>query len=568
MLETFLMRINISTKLWAILSAAFLVLCFGSAFHLHDLRGRLLTNRQAELRHLTETAVGVLERFHGLSSSGALSEAEARREAIATIKALRYEGNEYFWLNDMVPLMVMHPFKPDLDGTDLRQFADPDGKRLFVEFVEAVKQHGGGFVGYQWPKPGADQPVPKLSYVRGFAPWGWVVGTGVYIDDIDAAFWREAVKVGVLGLLALIFLGAGAVLMARSITRPLASALEMAERVAEGDLSRDAEVQGTDEVSRMLGAMQAMVLKLREIVGGTMRSVDQVSHAADAIAQDNLDLSQRTDEQAASLAEVAASMEELTATVSNSAENAGRAHQLAVAARERAERGGAAIERTVGAMSAIAACSREIADIITVVDEMAFQTNLLALNAAVEAARAGEQGRGFAVVAGEVRRLAQRSAESAKQIKALINDTVAKVDGGSKLVAESGATLKEIVTAVKGLSDTVAEIAEATREQASGFEQINQAVTQMDQVTQKNAELVGRAAATGEEVRAQTRELQRAMAFFRHGEEPARAQSHRQRLASQASSRPQPLPGGASTRHPVAPAHAAGEASSLGAMDF
>ena len=235
----------------------------------------------------------------------------------------------------------------------------------------------------------------------------------------------------------------------------------------------------------------------------------------EVVRKGNISLSQRTEEQASSLEETASSMEEMTSTVKQTADNAGQANQLAIAARSQAEKGGAVVGKAVGAMSAINASSRKIADIIGVIDEIAFQTNLLALNAAVEAARAGEQGRGFAVVASEVRNLAGRSATAAKEIKALIQDSVGKVEEGSKLVDQSGQTLEEIVQAVKKVTDIVAEIAAASQEQSTGIEQVNKAVMQMDEVTQQNAALVEQAAAAAEAIVEQTQALSQQVAVYR-----------------------------------------------------
>ncbi|MDG4606380.1 MAG: methyl-accepting chemotaxis protein, partial [Candidatus Contendobacter sp.] len=253
----------------------------------------------------------------------------------------------------------------------------------------------------------------------------------------------------------------------------------MTEQVAQGDLT--VRFTDTGKETGVYAAMRDMAAQLKDMVGQVTQATGQVNSAAAEIAQGSADLAQRTEEQASALEETASSMEELTSTVKQSADNAGQANQLASAARAQAEQGGQVVERAVVAMSAINQSSRKIADIIGVIDEIAFQTNLLALNAAVEAARAGEQGRGFAVVAGEVRKLAQRSADAAKEIKGLITDSVAKVEDGSKLVEQSGHTLKEIVGAVKKVSDIVAEMAAASREQASGIEQVNKAILQMDQ---------------------------------------------------------------------------------------
>ena len=244
----------------------------------------------------------------------------------------------------------------------------------------------------------------------------------------------------------------------------------------------------------------------------------EVQTGAEEISKGNTNLSQRTEEQASSLEETASSMEEMTSTVKQTADNAGQANQLAMAARQQAEKGGAVVSAAVTAMGGINVASKKIADIIGVIDEIAFQTNLLALNAAVEAARAGEQGRGFAVVATEVRNLAGRSATAAKEIKALIQDSVARVDEGSKLVDESGRTLEEIVSAVKKVTDIVAEIAAASREQSSGIEQVNKAVMQMDESTQQNAALVEQATAASQAIVEQAQSLNGMIARYQVGE--------------------------------------------------
>ena len=306
-------------------------------------------------------------------------------------------------------------------------------------------------------------------------------------------------------------------LLVRIIQRPIggepAEMAAITEKIAGGDLT--VRFTHTGHETGIYAAMRDMTGQLQEMVGKVTQATDQVSAAAGQIAQGSADLSQRTEEQASALEETASSMEELTSTVKQSADNAGQANSLAGAARTQAEQGGQVVDQAITAMSAINQSSRKIADIIGVIDEIAFQTNLLALNAAVEAARAGEQGRGFAVVAGEVRKLAQRSADAAKEIKTLITDSVAKVEDGSELVDRAGQTLRAIMTSVKKVSDIVAEMAAAAREQASGIEQVNKAILQMDQVTQQNAALVEETAAASQAMGGQARELQQLMGFFK-----------------------------------------------------
>lgn len=339
------------------------------------------------------------------------------------------------------------------------------------------------------------------------------------IADIDAAQVRNRyVTLTILVLSLLILAGFGWALI-MSIRKPIEHVQRVLNEIRQGRLGHDLVVEGSDEISEMMEALAEMDAKLSEIVSEVRSSSDSVSAAAVQISQGNDDLSQRTQEQASSLEETASSMEEMTATVKQNADNARQANQLAAGAREQAEKGGEVVTNAVGAMREINASSKKIADIIGVIDEIAFQTNLLALNAAVEAARAGEQGRGFAVVATEVRNLAQRSAKAAHEIKDLINDSVAKVDGGSKLVEESGDMLQKIRDSVRKVTDIVAEIAAASQEQSAGIEQVNSAVMEMDQMTQQNAALVEEASAASRSMDEQASLLIEKVSFFHIGDE-------------------------------------------------
>jgi methyl-accepting chemotaxis protein len=295
------------------------------------------------------------------------------------------------------------------------------------------------------------------------------------------------------------------------------------EKSQAGDLTARITIEGKHGAFEHLSAgINALVENMMVVVKRIKAAASEVEGGAEEISRGNANLSQRTEEQASNLEETASSMEEMTSTVKQTADNAGQANQLALAARQQAEKGGAVVSSAVSAMGGINTASRKIADIIGVIDEIAFQTNLLALNAAVEAARAGDQGRGFAVVATEVRNLAGRSATAAKEIKALIHDSVTKVDAGSKLVDESGRMLEEIVTSVKKVTDIVAEIAAASREQSSGIEQVNKAVMQMDASTQQNAALVEQAAAASQAIVDQAHALNATIAHYNVGE-PERA---------------------------------------------
>ena len=309
-----------------------------------------------------------------------------------------------------------------------------------------------------------------------------------------------------------------------SIVTPLRGAVSVARRVAQGDLTVQVRPGGRDETGQLLEALAGMTTSLRSLVGEVASGARTVSDTSSQIARGNVDLSERTEQQASTLEETASSMEELTSTVSQNADNARQARQLAVGASEVARKGGRVVGDVVSTMTGISESSRKIADIIGVIDSIAFQTNILALNAAVEAARAGEQGRGFAVVAAEVRNLAQRSAAAAKEIKGLIGESVAKVEAGTRLVDAAGQTMEEIVESVKKVSDLIAEIAAASQEQSSGIEQVNTAVAQMDQVVQQNAALVEEATAATESMKDQAGALLEMVARFKLQEQAARPQ--------------------------------------------
>ncbi|APD13555.1 methyl-accepting chemotaxis protein [Pandoraea pulmonicola] len=334
-------------------------------------------------------------------------------------------------------------------------------------------------------------------------------------ESAAASYHAAFVATVVLILLALGVNIVIALVITRSITVPISRCVDIAETVARGDLSSRIEVQGRDELAQLLGSLRDMNTKLSQVVGQVRNSSESIATGSAQIAAGNTDLSSRTEQQAASLEETAASMEELTTTVKQNAENAEQGNMLASNASQIAVRGGDVVRQVVDTMREISDGSARVADITSVIEGIAFQTNILALNAAVEAARAGEQGRGFAVVAGEVRTLAQRSANAAKEIKELIDASTRQVNQGEKLVAEAGSTMDEVVHAVKRVTDLMAEIAAASTEQRTGIEQVNQAVMQMDAVTQQNAALVEEASAAAQSMAAQSSGLRELVSIFK-----------------------------------------------------
>jgi methyl-accepting chemotaxis protein len=368
----------------------------------------------------------------------------------------------------------------------------------------------------------------------------------------EDTYYSGRILLGAAGLIALILGALLARVISRSITQPLIRAVGVAQAVAAGDLTSRVEIVAQDETGQLLQALSDMNTHLQNIVGQVRSGTETIASASGQIASGNMDLSSRTEQQAGSLEETASSMEQLTSTVKQNGDNARQANALAASASDVAVRGGAIVSQVVETMGSINESSRKIADIIGVIDGIAFQTNILALNAAVEAARAGEQGRGFAVVASEVRNLAQRSAGAAKEIKELIVDSVEKVEAGSKLVNQAGATMDEIVASVKRVTDIVGEITAAGHEQEVGIEQINKAISQMDTVTQQNAALVEEAAAAAGALQELADNLAQVMAVFKV-DAATRQAPRRQQMAALGNARAEPAPraerkrGGANT---------------------
>ncbi|RQT65980.1 methyl-accepting chemotaxis protein [Burkholderia cepacia] len=511
-------RMSLNRKLWLALALVWIGLLGVGAWSAYETRATMLAERKAGIANLVDSAAGIVKAYHALAQGGTLPEADAKRDALASLAAMRYGDSGYVFVMDSKPVVLMHPTLPKLVGTQVGDYLDPDGKPLFVTILNAAKETGSGFAEYRGRLPHSETAVPKISYVTRFTPWDWNISSGVFLKEIDTIYYRT-----LLGHLAVVFvigfvISAAMLVIIRNVRGSLGGepdeAAALAARIAQGDLTQPVPVRAGDRTS-MMAAMHDMQARLQATIGGIRQSAGSIASASRQISAGNDDLSQRTEEQAASLEETAASMEQLTATVKQNADNARQASGLANNASEIARTGSDVVNRVIGTMGEIDDSSRKIADIIGVIEGIAFQTNILALNAAVEAARAGEQGRGFAVVAGEVRSLAQRSATAAKEIRELIVDSVERVRNGSTLVGQAGTTMGEILQAVARVTDIMGEIAAASEEQASGITQVGRAVTQMDQVTQQNAALVEEAAAAAASLQEQAARLRDAVGAFR-----------------------------------------------------
>ncbi|KGW06359.1 methyl-accepting chemotaxis protein [Burkholderia pseudomallei] len=514
-------RMSLNRKLWLALALVWVGLLGVGAWSAFETRTTMLAERKEGMANLVDSAAGVVKAYYALAQSGKMSDEDARRDALERLAAMRYGDSGYLFVMDSKPVVLMHPTLPKLVGTQVGDYLDPDGKRLFVTILNAAKAGGHGFAEYRGRLPHSETAVPKISYVTRFAPWDWNISSGVFLKDIDTVYYETLVgHLAVVFVIGLVITAAMLVII-RNVRASLGGepdeAASLAARIAAGDLTRPVAVRAGDGTS-MMAAMRDMQGRLRSTIGGIRRAAESIAAASHEIASGNHDLSQRTEQQAASLEETAASMEELTATVKQNAENARQASGLANNASEIALKGNDVVSRVIGTMGEINDSSRKIADIIGVIDDIAFQTNILALNAAVEAARAGEQGRGFAVVAGEVRSLAQRSATAAKEIKQLIDASVERVNNGSALVGQAGETMTEILQAVRRVTDIMGEIAAASEEQSSGISQVGRAVTQMDEMTQQNAALVEEAAAAASSLQEQAARLRESVSAFQVGD--------------------------------------------------
>ncbi|QQX61693.1 methyl-accepting chemotaxis protein [Pseudomonas chlororaphis] len=503
-----LRRMSISRRLWLILIVAVLMLMTLGMLMLKQIRDDLYQAKAQKTQHVVQTANGVLAYFQGLESAGSLDRATAQKQALSAIRGLRYDQSDYFWINDLTPVMVMHPTNPKLDGQNLAAIRDPDGFAVFNEMVAIAKAKGAGMVNYRWPKPGASEPVQKTSYVQLFQPWGWIIGSGVYIDDVQAEFRSQVVKASVVGIAIALLMALLVLLIARSIVRPLQETVHAMANIASGesDLTRTLDTHGQDEVTELARHFNGFTAKLRLVVS-------QLQVSASALAQSSTDLGsnasqaqERSQQQSQQMELVATAINQVTYGVQDVAKNAEHAASEMRDAEAQAQQGqvnidgslqqigrlSATIDQAVEVIRTLAQESTQIGSVLEVIHSIAEQTNLLALNAAIEAARAGEQGRGFAVVADEVRLLAQRTQKSTAEIQSMIerlqghSEAAVKVIGDSSRASQqtieqaglAGESLNAIGQALRNLNGLNASIASATLQQAHVVEDINQNVTQ------------------------------------------------------------------------------------------
>lgn len=470
---------SISQKLLLMIGVAVAGLLALSGVWLSGEWSRILAEKQEKCRGLLEVPYSLVVKYHQLEAEGKLSRAEAQGRALDDIRVLRYDETNYFWINDLHPTMIMHPVNAKLDGKDLTEIKDPAGKAMFLEMVNVVKKDGGGFVPYMWPKPGKDKPQPKLSYVKEFEPWGWVLGTGIYIDDVDAIRRAESLKAVGVSLLSLLVLLSISVITGRAIVSGLRGANHRIQDIARGDLSgAEIEVRSADEIGELTEALNKMQGSLRAMVSSVASSAVRIASAGEEFSATSQQITTNSEETSAqanvvssatehvnqNLQTVATSSEEISASIREIAKNAAMAAKVA----GEAQKAAADTHAAIGNLNEV---SQRIGQVVKVINSIARKTDLLALNATVEAARAGAAGSGFAVVANEVKVLAQQTATATEDITKRIAD----IQSGAKGAVEAIALISTIVGQVNDFASTVAA---AVEEQSATMNEMSRNVTE------------------------------------------------------------------------------------------
>ena len=542
-------ELKITYKLWIIVAAALLSLIVAEGVSLVSLRQDLYEEKRTLTRNVVETAFGTVQYYYNQAKEGKITEEEARRKAIDVVKTLRYEGEEYFFISDMKNVMVCHPYF-DLEGKDLSDLKDvKTGKRFVAAFVDKAKTEGAGFVDYYWKRPGSEAHVPKITYVKGFPPWGWVVASGVYVDDVDRAFRSKALKLGLVPVVFTLIILAISWKVGTSITRPLFAAKEGMQRVADGDLRISGEREmleragSRDEIGQLLAALHHMRKSLESLIGQVQLSGIQVTSCTTQIASSARQLEATVAEQAASIREVTSTTKEISATSEDLAHTMEGVSQTASETAGMGEEGRSKLSHMQSSMQEfikatsyissklgiISEKANKISGIVTTINKISDQTNLLSLNAAIEAEKAGEYGKGFSVVAREITRLSDQTAIATKDIEYMVKEMQASVssgvmemdrfaDGVRRSVADVeriGEQLGLIIDQVKALTPQFESVAQGMHGQVEGAQQIAEAMVQLSAASDQTRDSLSEYKRVTEQLNSAVQSLQSEVSRFR-----------------------------------------------------
>lgn len=511
-------------------------------FSLFDFRTQLQNSREVQSRELVSSAHSIVNHYYQKTIRGELDEAQAQQAAKDAVAAIRYDNSNYVFISDINANVVMHPVKPELNGKDLSNMTDPDGVYVFRSFAEIAKTQGEGRLNYRWPHPQHTDPVAKISYVKQFPAWGWVIGTGVYLDDIQAMFVDKAIQTGLILLFTVPFIVMLATIIARSITSPLTDITKLMRDVAHGNLTGSVAVNSRDELGKLATNVNETIDELRVLikhVGSSCSQIREASENAAATTQQTFAGVKRQHEETEALA---TAMHEMSMTAQEVADTAERTATTSHEADTAAHQGNVIVDNTIGRINDVAGemkrllttisqlerDTEEVENILNVISEISDQTNLLALNAAIEAARAGDQGRGFAVVADEVRQLAKRTQVSTEQIRSLnerlksaCHNAVGMMRSGHEhtensahSAREAGDYIHSIVDQVNLIMDMNTMVATAVKEQSAVAEDMNRNITNISMIAEETSQGANTTAQTSENLAGLARDLENRLATF------------------------------------------------------
>lgn len=538
---------KLKTKL--ILLSIISIMCLSSlsAFFLYTEKTDMLNNRKELIKTVVEVGNTQLAFFEAKVKSGELSIEDAQTLAKDTLRTAKYSGAEYFWINDKHPRVVMHGANAKLEGNDVSELKDPNGKKLFVAFVDTVNKSGSGYVDYLWKKPNAgEEPVEKISYVQEFKPWGWILGTGLYIDDINAKFKSAALLIFALTSIIVLILLVSLFVISKNIIKDLgadpAYAKNQTDIIASGDLTSNIDINKSDS-SSLIFSLSSMQSKIKSIIQTILNSALSVHRSSESLTHMSDELKHASIRQSESASAMAASVEEMVVSIDVIRSNSADAKDLAIASGQSSESGSIVIEKLINNMHNISASvkdsariieelgaqSDQISSIVRTIKDIADQTNLLALNAAIEAARAGEQGRGFAVVADEVRKLAERTSVATGEITVMVSkiqsgtstavsamqDGVTKVEQGVESAQFAGESISEIKSSSDKVISVINDISNALEEQASASNHVAQQLENIAQMSESNLEQVKLLSDNSNELAKMSNELSESVSSFK-----------------------------------------------------